>query len=238
MVGFSLVVHVIVAAIFSHNPTSAIPHRPPTLYVDLVTAPVANPQRGSAGAVTKVAAPVVTPSQPAVPSKVAKVAKEQIVVKGKETKKTAEPKDDDGIAEAMAKMKQRKTEQDELKETQTAIAALKKKTTPAPQAVATVGSASGNGDEAGGAIGAWLQKAVRDKWSWPDRKRKDLSAEVEIEFNTAGKLTNYRFIRSSKDARFDDSLKRALLSLGPLPKALREPYKETILFNLDELQGQ
>ena len=58
MVGFSLVVHVIVAAIFSHNPTSAIQRRPPTLSVDLVMAPVANPQRGSAGAPRKVAPPV------------------------------------------------------------------------------------------------------------------------------------------------------------------------------------
>ena len=240
MVGFSLVVHVIAAAIFLHNPTPAIPRRPPTVYVNLVMAPVANPQRGSAGAVRKISAPAVpvppvaAPVQPAVPTK---VTKESVVIKSKETKKTPAPKDEVDVAADIAKMKQRKAEQDELQAAQAAIAALKKKT-PVSPATAAVGSATGTGDEAGSAVGEWLQKAVREKWSWPDRKRKDLSAEVEIEFNAAGKLTNYRFIRSSKDSRFDDSLKRALLSLGPLPKTLREPYKETILFNLDDLQGQ
>ena len=244
MVGFSLVVHVIVAAIFLHNPTPAMQRRPPTLYVDLVMAPpVANPQRGSAGTVRKIAAPVAAQPQPVAPTR---VPKEQVVVKGKEIKKAPVVKDD-GIAADIAKMKQRKAEQDELKAeqdelkaAQAAIAAMKKKPapTPTPPAAAVIGSATGTGDEAGGAISDWLYGAVKAKWSWPDRKRRDLSAEVEVEFNVAGKLSNYRFIRSSKDARFDDSLKRALLSLEPLPKALRKPYKETILFNLDDLQGQ
>lgn len=240
IIGLSLLVHTIVATLFLYKPTNTTRRRPPTLYVDLVMAPVANPQRGSAGAIKKiaepvaVAAPVAAAPQPVAPTK---VAKEQVVVKGKETKKTAEVKDE-GIAAAMAKMKQRKAEQDELKDTQAAIAAMGKKTAQATSAAAVVGSASGNGDEPGSAIGDWLQDAVRKKWSWPDRKRKDLSAEVEIEFDVAGKLSNYRFIRYSKDSRFDDSLKRALLSLEPLPKELRKPYKETILFNLDDLQGQ
>jgi outer membrane biosynthesis protein TonB len=192
--------------------------------------PVASPQRGSASAIRKkVPTPVAAPKQPIVPTK---VPKEPV----KEVKKTAVVKDDDGIAAAMAKMKQRKREQDELQDTLAAIAALKKKTTPAPPATAApVGSASGTGDEAGSAIDEWLQSAVKAKWTWTDRKKKDLSAEVEVEFDAAGKLSNYRFIRHSTDARFDDSLKRALLSLEPLP-TLRK-YKATILFNLDDLQG-
>ena len=232
MVGFSLIVHVIVAAIFSHTPTSPSQRRPPTLSVDLVMPPVASPQRGSASAIRKIVPPVVAPPQPVMPTKETKA----VVVKAKEVKKTAEVKDDDGIAAAMAKMKQRKREQDELRDTLAAIAALKKKTTPAPPATAAaVGSASGTGDEAGSAIDEWLRSAVKAKWTWTDRKKKDLSAEVEVEFDAAGKLSNYRFIRHSTDARFDDSLKRALLSLEPLP-TLRK-YKATILFNLDDLQG-
>ena len=239
MVGFSLLVHVIVAAIFSHTPTATNQRRPPTLYVDLVMPPVANPQRGSASAVRKIAPPVaaappvVAPPQPVVPTKVNK----PVAVKGKEVKKSAVVKDDDGIAAAMAKMKQRKAEQDELKDAQAAIAALKKRTTPIPQAIAPVGSASGTGDEAGSAIDEWLQSAVRRKWNWPGRKRKDLSAEIEVEFDVAGKLTNYRFVRSSGEALFDKSLKDALLKLEPLPKTIRKQFKETILFNLDDLQG-
>lgn len=232
IVGFSFVVHVIVVAIFSYTPTTTNKRRPPTLYVDLVIPPVANPQRGSAGAIRKIAEPVaVAPPQPVIPSKVTK----PVVVKAKEVKKTPAVKDDD-IAATIAKMKQDKKEQDELKEALAAIAVMKKKTTPAPPAAAAaVGSASGTGDEAGSAIDEWLQRAVKEKWTWTDRKKKDLSAEVEVEFDATGKLSNYRFIRSSRDARFDDSLKRALLSLEPLP-TLRK-YKATILFNLDDLQG-
>lgn len=233
IVGFSFVIHVIVVAIFSHTPTSPMQRRPPTLSVDLVLPPVANPQRGSASAVRKTAPPVVAPPQPVLPTKVSK----PVVVKAKEVKKTPVVKDDD-IAATIAKMKQRKAEQDELEDALAAIAKMKRKRAPTPPAAAPVGSASGTGDEAGIAIGEWLQEAVRRKWSWPGRKRKDLSAEIEVEFNVAGKLSNYRFIRSSQDARFDDSLKRALLSLEPLPKSLRQPYQETILFNLDDLQGQ
>ncbi|PKN12699.1 MAG: hypothetical protein CVU69_06610 [Deltaproteobacteria bacterium HGW-Deltaproteobacteria-4] len=242
IVGFSLLSHIIVAALFLYTPTTS-KRRPPTLYVDLVMAPpVANPQRGSAGAVRKIAEPVAvtppaaTPPQPVVPQ--TKVAKEPVVVKEKEVKKPAVSKDDD-IAADIAKMKQRKAEQDELKDAQAAIAAMKQKTTSAQPAAAAVGSASGTGDEAGSAIGEWLQSAVRKKWSWPDRKRKDLSAEVEVEFDRTGKLSKpLRFIRHSSDSRFNDSLERALLSLEPLPMALRKPYKETIIFNLEELQGQ
>ena len=146
IIGLSLLVHTIVATLFLYKPTNTTRRRPPTLYVDLVMAPVANPQRGSAGAIKKiaepvaVAAPVAAAPQPVAPTK---VAKEQVVVKGKETKKTAEVKDE-GIAAAMAKMKQRKAEQDELKDTQAAIAAMGKKTAQATSAAAVVGSASGN----------------------------------------------------------------------------------------------
>jgi outer membrane biosynthesis protein TonB len=233
MVGFSLLVHVIVAAIFSHTPTATNNRRPPTLYVDLVMPPVANPQRGNAGATVKTAAPAVTIPQPTVAP--TKVAKPPVVVKEKETKKTAVVKDDVDIAADIAKMKERKAAQDEQREIQAAIAAMKKTTPTPPAAAAAVGSASGTGDEAGSAIDEWLQRAVKEKWTWTDRKKKDLSAEVEVEFDATGKLSNYRFIRSSRDARFDDSLKRALLSLEPLP-TLRK-YKATILFNLDDLQG-
>jgi hypothetical protein len=239
LVGFSLLVHVIVAAIFSYTPTATSKRRPPTLYVDLVMPPVANPQRGSAAAIRKIAPPVtavppvVAPPQPVMPTKVTKVTK-PVVVKGKEVKKTAVTKDDD-IAADIAKMKQRMKDKAEQDAAQAAIAAMKNKTKPVPQAVASIGSASGTGDETGSAISDWLQREVKRKWTWTDRKKKDLNAEVEVEFDAAGKLSNYRFIRHSTDARFDDSLKRALFSLEPHP-TLRK-YKATIFFNLDDLQG-
>lgn len=237
IVGFSLLSHIIVAALFLYTPATTSKRRPPTLYVDLVMAPpVANPQRGSAGATVKTAAPATTIPQPtAAPPKVAKAP---VVVKEKETKKNAVVKDDDDIAADIAKMKQRKAAQDEQREIQAAIAAMKQKTTSTPPAAAAVGSASGTGDQAGSAIGDWLQKAVKDKWIWTDRKRKDLSAEIEVNFASNGKIIGYRFKRSSGDARFDKSLTDVFIKLETLPKPLGKPHQETFLFNLDDLQGQ
>lgn len=230
IIGFSLLVHSIVAAIFLHSPSPAIPHRPPTLSVELVMAPVANPQRGSASASPKIAAPVAVQKEPVLPPKAIK--KEPVVV----TKDKPRIVKDDEIRADIAKMKQRLADQAEAKRAEDAIAAMRKKTAAPPQKAMAAGSATGTGDEAGSAIGEWLQQAVREKWSWPDRKRKELSAEVEVEFDIRGRLSNYRFVRHATDSRFDDSLKRALLSLEPLPKALRKPYKERILFNLEDLQ--
>ena len=117
MVGFSLVVHVIAAAIFSHNPTPAIPRRPPTVYVDLVMAPVANPQRGSAGAIRKIAAPVAAKRETSLPCLSCRQSRkgDGCRKRGKRSKKHPWSRMR-GIAEAMAKMKQRKAEQDELKD--------------------------------------------------------------------------------------------------------------------------
>ncbi len=235
IVGFSLVSHIIVAALFLYTPTTS-KRRPPTLYVDLVMAPpVANPQRGSAGATVKTTAPAVTIPQPTVAPP--KVVKTPVVVKEKETKKTAAVKDNDNIAADIAKMQQRKAAQDEQREIQAAIAAMKQKTTSTPPAAA-VGSASGTGDEAGSSIGEWLQQAVKEKWTWTDRKSKDLSAEIEVNFASNGKIIGYRFKRSSGDARFDKSLTDAFIKLDTLPKPLGKPHQETFLFNLDDLQGQ
>ena len=237
IVGFSLLSHIIVAAFFLYTPSTTSKRRPPALYVDLVMAPpVANPQRGSAGATVKTTAPAVTIPQPTVSPP--KVVKAPVVVKEKETKKTAVVKDDDDIAADIAKMKQRKAAQDEQREIQAAIAAMKQRTTSTSPVAAAVGSASGTGDEAGSAIGEWLQQAVKEKWTWTDRKRKDLSAEIEVNFASNGKIIGYRFKRSSGDARFDKSLTDAFIKLETLPKPLGKPHQETFLFNLDDLQGQ
>lgn len=248
IIGLSLLVHTIVAALFLYKPASTNRRRPPALYVDLVMAPpVLNPQRGSAGAINSITspapaakvAPVATPPQPQPQPTVppVKVAKEPVVVKGNETKKAAVVQDDD-IAADIARMKQRKAEQDELKAAQAAIAAMAKKTATDSPAATTVGSATGTGDEAGSAIGDWLQQAVKEKWTWTDRKRKDLSAEIEVNFASNGKIIGYRVKRSSGDARFDKSLTDAFIKLDTLPKPLGKPHQETFLFNLDDLQGQ
>lgn len=232
MIGCSIAIHLLAAATLLRTPPPPpIVYRPPTIFVDLVLPPVANPQRGDAGGTRKIAAPREVEPIPAVPTK---AAKEAVVLKGKGLQQEPVAKVDD-IGAEIAKMRRRVADRSELQETQNAIATLKNKTkATAPTAVA--GSAAGTGDEAGSERNAWLQSAVKAKWNWTERKRKDLRAEVEVEFDSAGKLSNYRIIRTSGVALFDKSLLNALLKLDPLPKTLRKPFKETILFNLEDLQ--
>jgi len=232
IIGLSLLLHSIVAALFLYKPSSTSRRRPPTLSVDLVMAPpVLNPQRGSAVAINKIA-----PTAPVAKVPPVKVAKGQLVVKGKEVRKAPTDKPDD-LDKSIRDMRKRRDEQRELQEIQKTIAAMKQKTASTPP-TAPVGSASGSGDEAGSAIGEWLQQAVKEKWTWTGRKRKDLSAEIEVNFASNGKIIGYRFKRSSGDARFDKSLTDAFIKLGTLPKPLGKPLQETFLFNLDDLQGQ
>lgn len=225
IVGFSLFLHIFAATLFLlPAPVTPSQHRPSTLSVDLVMAPVANPQRGGGGRLRQSPPPDIRAKElsPPPPSS----ANETVT-----TKEKSRPVRDDDIDDAIARMKDRLAKQAEVRQAEEAIAALRKKTENA-----AAGSANGTGDETGSAINEWLQQAVKTKWSWPDRRRKELSAEIEVEFDITGRLSNYRFIRHATDSRFDDSLKRALLSLEPLPMTLRKPYRERILFNLDDLQ--
>lgn len=240
LLAFSLVVHLVVGLIClqRYAPPRFVP-TVPTVYVDLVMPPVTNPQRGSAAAVRPVTAPIASKKPPAAP---VKTVKEAVPPPVKEGKKTPAVQETSGVDESIAAMRKRMTEQAEQQSVQAAIAALKqKRAQPAPSPPVAVGSAAGNGDEAGSALEEWLRQALREKWRYSKYQRSGRtvpSAEVEVEFDAQGKLSAYRFIRASQDARFDDSLKRAILSLEALPKPLRKPFKETILFNLDDLQGQ
>lgn len=236
LIGLSILLHLALAAIFNRSATPRMIHRPPTVTVDLFMAPVANPRRGSgttSRAITKAAVPVAVPKEVKVPSK----AKGEVVVKGKGPKKSAVTEDAD-IRKEIARMKQRLAEQAEEEDALKAIAAMRKKNTPAMPVTTVAGVPDGKGDEVGSAIGDWLGRSVKAKWAWPDQKRKDLSAEVEVEFDKGGNIVNPRVIRSSGEALFDKSLLSALRKLEPLPKPLRKPFKETFIFNLDDLQGQ
>lgn len=239
LLAFSLVVHLAIGLVClqRYAPPRFAP-TVPTVYVDLVTAPpVVSPQRGSAAAVRPVAATVAKP--PAAPVKATRAAVPPPVQGGKKTPVVQEK---NGVDASITAMRKRLAEEKALHDAQAAIAALKqKRTQPAPPPAAAAGIAAGSGDEAGSAIEEWLRQALREKWRYSKYQRTGRSvpsAEVEVEFDAQGKLAAYRFIRASQDARFDDSLKRAILSLEALPKPLRKPFKETIIFNLDDLQGQ
>ena len=241
IVGFSLLSHIIVAALFLYTPPTTSKRRPPTLYVDLVMAPpVANPQRGSAGATVKTAAPAVTIPQPTVAP--TKVAKPPVVVKEKETKKAAVVKEDVDIAADIARMKQRKAAQDEQREIQAAIAAMKQKTTSTPPAATTVGSASGTGDEAGGDINKWIYEEFRAKWklSKYQIKNPNLTVSLTIEYDKNGSLIKSDF-EWSGDRTFDDSIRNAFdkFSKEKLPTTylagMRKNFETQIILNPNEL---
>lgn len=230
MVGFSVLAHVIIAAILSQSSPPPMLHKSPAIYVDLLMPPVANPRRGSGSVAKAVVTPVATEQKTIEPVKVAKEA----VTPAKTAMKAPVVKAIN-MDQVIAKIRQKKALEDIIN----TIKDMKEsKKSPTTQPLAVAGSPSGSGDEVGSAIGEWLQQAVKEKWSWPDTKRKDLSAEVDVEFDIRGKLSKCEIRKPSSDPRFDASLKRAILSIESLPMVMRKTYKETILFNLEDLQGQ
>lgn len=225
MIGCSLLLHLITAAFFQYKPAPSRQHRAPTVTVDLVLPPVVNPQRGNTGRSRPKPLPEIAPVTPLTPEKPAEVQPEK-----------AENPDD--ISTEISKMRNRLAEQAaraELQEAQETIAALKKKVTAEKLAKTMVGTPTGTGDEAGGAIGDWLQMAVKKNWVWPG-KWKNIQAKVEVKFDAGGKLIAYRIKEPSGDDLFDKSLLTALAKLEPLPKTIRKPFEETIVFNLEDLQ--
>lgn len=208
----------------------------PTLYVDLVAPPVARPRQSEGE--TAAAAPAHK-EQPFVP---AAAPRNEVLVpsKNKKASKPA-PAVEDDIRQSLAAMRQRRDDRLAQEETDAAIAALKKaRTAPAqtPALKPTVGSASGNGSEAGGRIDDWIRQQLRDSWKLSRYQldgRRDLSARVELEFDGRGKLSGYRFVRSSENQQFNDSLRRAILNLKPLPNPPTSGWKTTATFTLDDL---
>lgn len=241
IVGISLLSHIIVAALFLYTPATTSKRRPPTLYVDLVMAPpVVNPQRGSAGATVKTAAPVATIPQPTVAAP--KVEKPPVVVKEKETKKPAVVKDDVDIAADIAADIAKKREKLELKKIDDEIANMRRKPTSTPPTMATVGSASGIGDEIGGDINGWIYDEFRTKWklSKYQIKNQNLEVNLTIEYDKNGTLINSKF-EWSGDRTFDDSIRKAFESFSKekLPSTylvgMRKNFESKIILTPAEL---
>jgi colicin import membrane protein len=66
-------------------------------------------------------------------------------------------------------------------------------------------------------IGA-LQSAIRENWELPlYLERQQLTAQVMIFIDATGRMTQYKFIRSSGVPQFDDAIKRALMKSQPFP---------------------
>lgn len=241
----SLLLHLVVGAIVLSGINFGRFKRTPlvTMRVDLVSAPVLAPKRGEGGtvavkalptpAVKPVAPPAAKPHEVLVPDKSKKPVKPQ-----------AKPKDNDeaDLRKSLAEMRQRQKDKEELDNAADAIAQMRKTAAKAKQVTppkAVAGSLAGTGTESGSGIEAWLYRELRSNWqlSKDQIHKRELQARVEIELDVQGKLVNYKFIELSKEQAFNDSLRRAILKLKPLPKELRKPWRDTILFTLDDLQG-
>lgn len=207
-----------------------------TMAVDLVAPPVLNPRRGAGGATLD---PVSKPAAP-VPATVTSVPERTTVAPAPTTKPAGTPASntiasDDEIRQRLNAMRQKQQDAREQNNVADAIAALQRARAPKTSAGAT----NATGSEAGSAIEDWLRQALRDNWQFSKYQveKFDLRARVEIEFDAQGRLLRYTLVEPSRDDNFNDSLRRAIHKLKALPQAPGKPWRNTILFTLDDLQG-
>ena len=86
-----------------------------------------------------------------------------------------------------------------------------------------------------------IETRIKGNWSFPVEvlNRKDIEATVIIKVSQDGTILNYRFKDSSSDAKFDESVLKAIEKSDPLPP-FPEGYRNDeieINFNLKDLQN-
>lgn len=145
-------------------------------------------------------------------------------------------KDEQNLASTLANL-QKKQEEAGLQDKITAMAAARNKGSAGD---VPVGMPDGKGTEEGVAADAWLQEYLKQAWRLSKYQvgRSDLEAKMQLTFDAQGKLANYKFTGKSSDARFDDSVVRAVLQLKDYPVPALAGTRKDIVFNLKELQRQ
>jgi len=227
----------------------------PVYHVDLVNLPVKNPQAGRPDAQPE---PKKSPAKPAAPEPVkmpppappktqskpesVKLAKPEPVKPAVQPKKpvaaakpaSKEPTYDKTLSaiEDMARKK-------EIEDLKRQLAQLGTKDSRQTAAVpdAPVGSLTGKGTEAGPAWDEWIRTFLKANWSLSKYQvsRLDLEAKVRIVYDAQGNLLDYKILKPSGDATFDDSVKKAILFEKRLPKKPEERLELEVVFNLKEL---
>lgn len=140
----------------------------------------------------------------------------------------------DNAVEAIEKLR-RQREMDELK---ARIDALAAKDSRSGGSNAPLGMATGRGTEAGVDEQTWIQAYLKESWNlskYQVGNRRDLQARVRIVFDAQGALLDYTIVESSRDAIFDDSVRRAVLRAGQLPFKPDRRLEITAVFNLKDL---
>lgn len=220
-------------------------------------APKAAKKAAKSTAAVKKAAPVVKKAAPPTPVKKAvkpsatkpakksvttsKTAKAQPTPKASATakKSTASTEADYQAAMSAVEKLRRKREMDALKQK---LAALAGSDSRAGEAAGTGSSAplgmpDGTGDQAGVSQELWLQERLTKNWSLSKYQvvRRDIEAHVRISYNADGVLTGKKFLKSSGDTTFDDSVTRAILKSRQLEFKPGRTLEVDVIFNLKDL---
>ncbi len=215
-----------------------LPHfgrdRRPVYYVDLINLPVERPQAGRPDAAPKASVKKTAPKKtsPAVPKSSPAVTRPQPAEK-------SGPSDAD-ISARIAAMQKKQQSRQEIEELKQRLAALATQDTRGEDAVpdVPVGMPEGTGDQVGPSYLAWLQAYLKQQWALSEYQvtRLDLEAVVFIEYDSSGRMSDFRFLEKSGDAIFDDSVKAAILKSRQLPKPPPVPvWKVEVVFNLKDL---
>jgi TonB family protein len=221
--------------------------RRPVYYVDLANLPVKAPRAGRPDAAPVKPATKVKPAPTSTkaPPPPVKPKIEPVKVNPPVPKATPLPKApaataktthaEDSASSAIDDMR-RKKEIADLKATLAALAADDRRDR-APDG-APVGMQDGRGTEAGVSYDAWVQTAYKRVWTLSRYQvtRLDLEALVRVTFDAEGNLKDYKFLSESGDARFDDSVRSAILQIKKLPTAPGERLELPVVFNLKDLK--
>ncbi len=239
MLTISLVVHGLIVLLTVVGLRPALLRPPTETYrVELVSLPVATPQRARPVPTTPVETaeerPTPRPKPPAVKPLTAPPPRKTAV---KTQGKNAPPPDQayDAAQDAIERM-QRKQEIAEVKKRlKELLKADTRKTASDPTPPA--GAEPSKDRDPGSTYDAYIRQFLKEAWTLSRYQvgSLNLTAEVSLTFDSRGTLTDYRFHRRSGEARFDESVQRAILDLRQLPSAPGQSFTLKVIFNLKEL---
>jgi colicin import membrane protein len=239
----SLVLHLTAAVLFSGVLISRpIREHRPVYFVDLSKLPVANPRAGRPDGASQPAPKPAAPKPK--PEKPSKPAAEKPRPSAKATKpqqsgpsKTEVEKDYQNTLDAIKAM-QAKAEREALKEKLAALATMDTRGRAGDSSSdVPLGMPDGTGDEAGVSQELWLQKLLKQNWSFSkyQASRRDLEATTRIKYDAQGNLVDYEFVKKSGDSNFDDSVTKAILKEKKLPFSPKNRIDIVVIFNLKDL---
>lgn len=140
---------------------------------------------------------------------------------------------------AIEKLREKQARRQETEDLQARLAALKSKDTRAGGGSnAPLGLPTARGTEAGVDEQTWIKAFIENNWSLSKYQvvnRRDVEARVWLAYDAKGKLVDYKIVKSSNDATFDDSIRRAILKEPQLPFTPGRRLELNAIFNLKDL---